>query len=433
MVQAPEPTRLRCRHQAMVPRTTCLLALLALASPPCSFGAPLAVPAAGRYYHGVYPGGRTGYEDDIRRGDVATYESTVGKRVAWVYFSHNWFHGRAFPLATCQMIRERGSVPFIRLMLRSDADQDHAEPLYSLRAILRGEFDGDLRAWFAGAAAWDTPLLVEWGTEMNGEWFSWNGRWNGAGKLDGFGSPTRPDGPERFVSVYRKLVTMSRSAGADNLTWVWHANAEDWPEASWNRLERYWPGAAYVDWIGVSAYGPQTPMDTEYETFRAMMDAAYPRLSALAGGRPLMVLEFGCADRNPLVTPAQWAAPALADILKGRWPRVRGFSWWNEWWQNDSNPAHDTTMRVQDIPGLANVFRSTLSAQAGKLVTRPLPGSACFARGLQQGGTLARSGPGAPLAPRTGGLPGPLQGLRTIGGRPLRPAGGSGATSTRAR
>ena len=43
----------------------------------------------GKYYHGVYPGGISGEEDDITSADVAAYETAVGRKVAWVYFSHN--------------------------------------------------------------------------------------------------------------------------------------------------------------------------------------------------------------------------------------------------------------------------------------------------------------------------------------------------------
>jgi hypothetical protein len=39
-----------------------------------------------------------------------------------------------------------------------------------------------------------------------------------------------------------------------------------------------------------------------------------------------------------------------------RWPKIIGFSWWNEAWQNDDNPEHDTSMRLQDNPAVADVF-----------------------------------------------------------------------------
>jgi hypothetical protein len=41
---------------------------------------------------------------------------------------------------------------------------------------------------------------------------------------------------------------------------------------------------------------------------------------------------------------------------------VIGFSWWNEQWENDNKPAHDTDMRVQDNPRLADAFRTLVGA-----------------------------------------------------------------------
>jgi len=319
---------------------------------------PTRNPAAPTYYHGVFPGGRTGEEDDITLADLTSYEQTVGKQAAWVYFSDNWYHGRAFPTGTAAWIRDAGSLPWLRLMLRSSSDQDVAEPVYNLKAILAGRFDADLRTWCDGARDFGSPLLVEWGTEANGEWFSWNGSWNGGATSTGYGDRHRADGPERFVDVFRHLVTTCRERGADNVRWAWHVDAESWPRDEWNDLEAYWPGSDVVDVIAVSAYGAQQPTDTESSTLRSLLDRAYPRLTALAkaGGEPVVLAEFGVTDHNPRVDQAEWAKQALTDITGGRWPGLAGFSWWNEQWENDDNPAHDTTMRVQDNPKLAAVF-----------------------------------------------------------------------------
>jgi hypothetical protein len=46
---------------------------------------------------------------------------------------------------------------------------------------------------------------------------------------------------------------------------------------------------------------------------------------------------------------------------------VIGFSWWNEQWENDNKPAHDTDMRVQDNPRLADAFRTLVGAKANVL------------------------------------------------------------------
>src|SRR5262245_7653086 len=68
------------RSSALAPTPTSANSLLVISVPP-----------SGQLYHAVYPGGRSGEEDDITLDDLHTYEQLVGKPAAWVYFSHNWF------------------------------------------------------------------------------------------------------------------------------------------------------------------------------------------------------------------------------------------------------------------------------------------------------------------------------------------------------
>jgi Glycosyl hydrolase family 26 len=315
----------------------------------------LETPPAGSYYHGVYPGGKTGEEDDITLKDVRFYQDTVGHKVAWVYFSNNWFHSRAFPIQTASWIRKDGAVPFIRLMLRSSADTDVAESEYTLQAILAGNFDNDLKAWGQAARDFKTPLIVEWGTEMNGQWFSWNGFWNG-----------KQEGTKLFRDAYRHIV---QTIDAANITWVFHINSDDDPETTWNAFENYYPGDDVVDWLAVSAYSAQSPQDDYWTNFVEQMDLIMPRLTKLAD-KPIMVLEFGATHNNPLGQSSEWADEALGAMLSGHWPKLKGFSWWNETWQNDNNPAHDTDMRVQSNKALADVFRKHLASN--KVIDRPI-------------------------------------------------------------
>ena len=309
-------------------------------------------PPAGDMYHGVFPGGVTGEEDDITPASLSSYEQTAGKPAAWVYFSHNWYRDRGFPAQTATWIRDAGSVPYIRLMLRSSAEFGVAEPTFTLERITNGEFDTDLRAWARSASDFGSPLIAEYGTEVNGEWFRWNGIWNGGAV-----------GPERFREAYRHIITIAREAGANNILWVFHANNRDDPDEPWNRLENYYPGDEWIDWIGVSVYGAQTPREEDTGSFRESMDAIYPRLTSLNPGKPIVLLEFGVTSGNPGVDQAAWAKGALEDITSSRWARLMGFSWWNEAWENDDNPLHNTDMRVQDNAALAEVFRGLVGRQ----------------------------------------------------------------------
>lgn len=316
-------------------------------------------PLAGQLYHAAFPGGTTdwGEEDDITLTDVQSYESSAGKSIAWVYFSHNWFRDLIFPSETVNWIRSSGSVPFIRLMLRSSADQNIEERTFTLQNIIDGDFDGDLCAWAQSAAEYGDPLVVEFGTEVNGQWFSWNGIWNGEGSLNGYGDPDMVDGPERFVDAYKHIVGKIRSQGAHNIQWVFHIDSEDIPEDDWNKFENYYPGDEWIDWLGVSVYGAAEPDDDEWPSFREKMDPIYTRLASLNEHMPIVVLEFGVTDGHSFGNQAEWAEAALNDMMDSRWPRVIGFSWWNEGWANDDNPDHDTDMWIQHNPELSAVFQ----------------------------------------------------------------------------
>ncbi len=326
-------------------------------------------PPNGKLYHGIYPGTADGQEDAINMADVTTYESLSGTRVAWVYFSDNWYHGRAFPRTTAEAIREHGATPYIRLMLRSSADIYEQEPVYTLQNIIDGKFDDDLAAWGRDAQQFASPLIVEYGTECNGDWFSWNGVWNGGDRLDGFGDPGKPDGPQRFVAAYRHIVAVLRKAGAANITWVFHVSSYDEPDNAWNALEHYYPGDDVVDWLAVSVYGAVMPLDEAPDNFTDQMDDVYQRLTALAPNKPIVVAEFGCTANHPVIQPAEWSRAALENLLADRWPKVIGFSWWNEHWQNDDDPAHDSSMRLQDNPLLADTFRELLPLNLNRLQT----------------------------------------------------------------
>jgi hypothetical protein len=330
--------------------------------------ARIAPPPSGKLYHGFYWGGvgtdtHDPTEHDVTSPDVARYEQAIGAKAAWVYFANNWFESRKFPVAMCKWIRDLGKIPYVRLMLRSDVDQLHGEKTFSLQKIIAGEFDVDLRAWARDAKAFGSPILIEWGTEPNGNWFSWNGKWNG-----GAG-----EGPKRYIAAYRHIVDLMRAEGADNLTWVWHANWLDEPEQKWNAFENYFPGDNYCDWVALSAYGPTTPLTTDgTESFEFKMREAYPRLTGLAPGKPMIIAEFGCDLHNRHLDVIQWSRTALEDLFSNRWPAIVGFCWWNEGWQNDDHKKHDTDMIILHDADLTRVFRDEFAQHADKIQEKPI-------------------------------------------------------------
>ena len=329
---------------------------------------PIAPPPDGKFYHGFYWGGvgtdtHDPSEHDVTAADVGRYEQAVGKQVTWVYFSDNWFESREFPVEICTWIRGLGKIPYVRLMLRSDVDQKHSEKKFTLQKIAAGEFDADLRAWAQKARRFDSPVLIEWGTEPNGDWFGWNGKWNGRAQR----------GAGDYISAYRHIVDVMRAEGATNLQWVWHVNWYDEPAVKWNRFENYFPGDKYCDWVGLSAYGPTTPTTSDgTESLAFKLREAYPRLTKVAPGKPMIVAEFGCDLHNRHVDAARWADRALDELFSHRWPAIVGFCWWNEGWQNDDHQKHDSDLIILHDRALTRVFREELASHADKIQEAPV-------------------------------------------------------------
>jgi Glycosyl hydrolase family 26 len=306
-------------------------------------------PPRGQLYHGVFPGGPHGTEDDVTRDLVHAYGSLAGKPVAWVYFSQNWFRGFDFPMDTARWIHDSfGSVPYIRLMPRSldefgNGPTNH--PFFSLRSINAGRYDSLIRRWADSAKDFGSPVIVEFGTEVNYRGFPWNAEWNG-----------HRSGPGAFRDAFRRMVRLSREEGALNLLWVFHVTADDDPDESWNHFEKYYPGDEFVDWIGVSIYAAQGPTDSDWTEFAPQMDEFYRRATRVSAQRSIVVVEFGAPAGNPHGSQAQWAETALSEMLSGRrWPRLIGFSWWNSAWDH-------TTMRLQDSPDLSAIFQRLVGA-----------------------------------------------------------------------
>jgi hypothetical protein len=224
------------------------------------------------------------------------------------------------------------TVPFIRMMPRANWDEGCKDKTYALAKIVDGRFDAPLRAYARAAAASRIPLLIEFGTEANGDWFPWSGICNG--------------GAASFRGAYRHIVTLFRAQGANNVTWVFHLDAGD-PA----KFAGYYPGAAYVDWVGLSAYGAQVPGDAS-PSFRTVFDPAYRELAALAPGKPIALLEFGTIEPGK----AAWIAEALRLIASGRYPRLKAESYWDSNWTNDG--AGPSIMRIDSSPQVLAAYRA---------------------------------------------------------------------------
>ncbi len=238
-----------------------------------------------------------GEEDCVSEQRITDFENLIEKEIAWAYFSNNWGDSLIFPTENVTTILNAGKVPFIRLMARSEFEENRADPIWNLRDIINGKHDEMLTAWAKAAKNTDVNLLAEFGTEINGQWFSWNGIYYGGGATDGYGDNSYPDGPEIFRDAYRHIITVCNNAGADNITWFFHFDVNSDPEEDWNDPVYYYPGDEYIDWLGVSIYGPFQRGD-KYNDLRPedLIQKASDKFKEVSSEKPYAVLEFGVTE-----------------------------------------------------------------------------------------------------------------------------------------
>ena len=299
-----------------------------------------------------------GPEDNVTADKITDFESLVQKKIVWAYFSNNWLQRIEFPEASVRVIHGQGVIPFIRMMARSSFERLLPDPVYTMQRIIDGDFDRDLHRWAQRAKEVGIPLIVEFGTEVNGNWFPWNGQYNGGGKTKGYGDPSLPDGPERFRDAYRHIIDICRAEGASDITWAFHVNYDSVPLEPWNTMAAYYLGDDYIDWIGISTYGAQRPGE-EWHLFSEIMDTAYPELASLSNEKPLAVLEYGVVDDPETGDKASWIHDALQSVRNGRYPRIKAMSYWHENWQNDDGTI--SNLRLDSSPEALAAYREEIA------------------------------------------------------------------------
>ncbi|RLD48088.1 MAG: hypothetical protein DRI94_13070 [Bacteroidetes bacterium] len=262
----------------------------------CSFKNNKLIPVSGKKYFAAFPD-FCGEEDCVSEIRITDFEKLIDKKTAWAYFSNNWYNNIVFPYDEVNTIINTGRIPFIRMMARSEFEEYRIDPIWNLREIINGKHDDALTSWFEGAKDIDEYLLVEFGTEMNGYWFSWNGKYYGSGTKNKYGDPDYPDGPEIFRDAYRHIIDICNEVGAENITWFFHFDVNSDPDEDWNDPVLYYPGDNYIDWLGVSTYGPFQRGD-RYNDLRPedLLEKAHEKFIEISKNKPYAILEFGVTE-----------------------------------------------------------------------------------------------------------------------------------------
>lgn len=239
-----------------------------------------------------------------------------------------------FTVDTLQRIRLAGLTPMITVEPWSVSSRWNGQPMpqYRLSELTDGRYDQQLRAIAAVIRDFHHPVYLRFAHEMNADWYPWAERANG-------------NRPGDFVAAWRHVYPILRG-GNPMVSLIWSPNILLSAARSAPLAELY-PGDAYVDAVGLTAYG-------HGRSAVATIDASYRQLSKLSR-RPVILSETGADGPHR----ADWIR-SLGDYLQDH-GRIIGFVWFN------TTPAST---------GASGDYRFTAdeqSASAFRAVLRRLP------------------------------------------------------------
>ena len=154
---------------------------------------------------------------------VLQFGAAVRKRPGIVLFYSGI--GEHFPAAFAEQAHAHGAVPL-----------DQINPMgVSIAGIARGRYNAYFRSYADEVRSYGHRVIIGFAHEMNGSWYPWG--WTHVS-------------PRTWVRAWRRVVTVFRRQGARNVIWLWTASRV----LSQGPLRSYWPGAAYVNWVGLDGY-----------------------------------------------------------------------------------------------------------------------------------------------------------------------------------
>ncbi|MFG2698231.1 glycoside hydrolase family 26 protein [Kitasatospora sp. NPDC048407] len=265
--------------------------------------------------------------------------AAAGKRPTMLQYFLDW--RKEFDPATVQEIYRQGAVPMLTWE-PGDAPFEAGQPWYASRRIADGAFDAYITRFARGVRDQRWPVVLRFAHEMNGDWYPWSVNANG-------------NKPGDYAAAWRHVHDIFAAEKVDNVIWLWSPNVLRGASGDLNKL---YPGDAYVDWLGMDAYG------LGENTASEILDPTYIRLREIAD-KPVFISETGAM---PDPNKAGWITDMFEWIAEH--PKVPGFVWFEhsveEGGRYDYRFAADQATRKAFADGLA-----TLPLRSWPVAQRP--------------------------------------------------------------
>ena len=179
------------------------------------------------------------------------------------------------PLSDLQAIEAKGSIPLISWGgAGSCASSSIPTGQYS-SGIAAGQYDQQITQYANSLKAFGHPVFVRWFWEMN--LGKKNDPCNGSAGASG------------YVAAWRHIYTLFHQAGATNVAFVWCPALS----AGLTSADNFYPGADYVDWIGVDGYLKD---QNNASSFADLLGPWYAKYATYQ--KPLIVGETGAPQND---------------------------------------------------------------------------------------------------------------------------------------
>jgi len=266
------------------------------------------------------------------------FSSTVGVTPSIVMWYQDWAHSTGFDTTGMNAVSARGAMPMITWE-PFDYSMGVAQPNYSLAKIAGGAHDAYITQWAQGAKAYGKPFYLRFTHEMNGNWYPWGNGVNG-------------NTTAQYISAWQHVRAIFTQVGVTNARWIWSPNVA----GKGNRggtasgaFSSFYPGDAYVDWIGMDGYNWGTSQSwSSWQTLATIYGSTYGTLSKMST-KPMMVAEMSSAEVGG--SKSGWITTGLSSTILSSYPRIKAVVWFNEnketdWRVNSSASALSAYQQV---------------------------------------------------------------------------------------
>ncbi len=276
-----------------------------------------ALRAPKRDYLGIYVEGK--YKNKPAQ-QAKVFKKSVGRTPNIAKYFQAWY--TPFPTAWAKTASQAGALPQLEI-------EPHGVGV--LENIAAGESDDYIREYAQAVKAAGVPVSISFAHEMNGYWYDWG---------------TKNSKPATFVRAWRHVHDIFKEEGATRVVWLWAPNViYPMPKV---KLKPYYPGDAYVDWVGVIGYYRN---NQKTSTFKWIFKPTIDQIKKFTK-KPILLAETGVQTgpgRNAEITDLVTTVAKRKDII--------GLIWFNM----DKRKAEKADYRLEANKSSLKTFRSLVT------------------------------------------------------------------------